>query len=84
VGRERNGTNREREKTKLPAHNEAAQRFMFDFTQRFHKNVSPIEVGVYLDHFNVTGANVILKPVSFEGNMFGADFGTLTMSQDNA
>jgi len=57
---------------------------MFDFTQRFHKNVSPIEVGVYLDHFNVTGANVIFKPVPLEGNMFGADFGTLTMSQDNA
>ncbi len=52
---------------------------MFDITQRLGKDVSPVEVGIYFDHLDVSSPNVIFEPVPFEG-----DFGALTMGQNNA
>ena len=83
MGRERNGTKR-KQKERLPTHNKATQGLVFDFTRRFGKDVSPVEVGIYFDHLDVSGLNMIFEPVLFEGDMLCSDFGALTMGQNNA
>jgi hypothetical protein len=83
VGREKNGTKR-KQKERLPTHNKVTQGLVFDFTQRFGKDVSPVKVGIYFDHLDVSSLNVIFEPVPFEGDMLRSDFGALTTGQNNA
>jgi hypothetical protein len=50
---------------------------MFDFCQGFGENVCPIiETGVSIPY-------VILKAMSFLGNVFGPNFGIFTMSEND-
>ncbi len=69
---------------KLPALNHFLKSFMFLACERFGQYISPVEICVNFDEFDVTIFDLVMKVMPFYGYVFRPGFDTFTICKNNA